>query len=257
MRHDIVSIYRTAIAFALACPLLFFIPVAVELAQHIAEIHGGMYDSMDAARATADDPGRMAWGYAKTLALQLPGYWFARYMLSRGDAAFARQLAWPAIGLWLVLFAANAAQLWLALFGPSLGQVFDLAGRAAIVVTILAGSALAIISIYLSAWVAAWPLGNFAIGPLTSIRIMVGSFWRSLALLIAGVLPLMAVHYALGLGAIGLPAWLVWPMMLADAVVVGFLALTMTGAVAAAARYAAGRKGVSLMPPPTTHPSSA
>jgi hypothetical protein len=84
------------------------------------------------------------------------------------------------------------------------------------------------------------------IGPLRSFAVMAGSFWRSLGYLIAGALPLMVVHYALGYGAIGRPEWLVWVMLAIDAMVVGLLALTMSGSGYLAGMRAAERKGVPL-----------
>ncbi len=75
---------------------------------------------------------------------------------------------------------------------------------------------------------------------------MHGHWWRALLYLLSGMLPLMIAHYALGIGAIGRPAWLVWIMMVADAALVGWLTLTLTGAGYFAAARAAESKGVRL-----------
>jgi DMSO/TMAO reductase YedYZ heme-binding membrane subunit len=77
---------------------------------------------------------------------------------------------------------------------------------------------------------------------------MNGSFWRTIGYLVACILPLMIVHYILGLGAIGRPAWLMWPMLVLDAIVVAFLALMMAGSGLIAARWAAQRKNYPLIP---------
>lgn len=247
MKNDIATIYRSAWAFLRACPLLFLIPVAVEFAQHVVEWHAGMYDGIAGAKAAEADPLRMQFGFAKTLALLLPGYWFTRFLMFGNDARRARSIEWPAIGLWLVIFAVQALQQWWALFGPPLTDMVGLSGQ----VAEGAGYALAVIGmvvgIYLIAWYVAWPLGNARIGPLAAIRIMAGSFWYSVALLIAAIIPAMILHYALSFGAIVAPALFDWPLLILDSLVVGYLALMMAGANAVAARHAAAKKGISLV----------
>ena len=256
MKSDIATVYRSAWAFAFACPLLFLVPVLVELAQHIVEWQAGMYDGIAGAKAAEADPLRLQFGFAKTLALLLPGYWFTRYILFGFDARRAARIEWPAIGLWLIPFALNGVQQGWALFGPSLTGLIGLSGTTAQwtgYALILLGT---VAGIYFTAWIAAWPLGNAAIGPIRSIRIMTGSFWRTVLLLLAGVLPLMIVHYALSFGAIFAPAILDWPLLILDALVVGLLALTMAGSNAVAARHAAAVKGKDLRPEPASARSS-
>ena len=85
---------------------------------------------------------------------------------------------------------------------------------------------------------------------------MAGSFWRTVGYVLAGAVPLMLVHYALGYGAIGRSDVIVWLMMTVDALVVGFLALTMAGSGYLAAQTAAERSRVALRHD-VTHPSAA
>lgn len=248
MKSDITAIYRSAWAFALLCPLLFLVPVLVELAQHVAEWQAGMYDGAAGAKAAENDPLRLQFGFAKTLAIMLPGYWFVRFILFGGDADRARRIEWPAIGLWLIIFAIDSLEMWWTLFGPSLTGLMGLTGE----VARWGGYTLAVggfvLSLYLFAWSVAWSVGNARIGPIRSIAIMAGHFWCAFALLVAGVLPLMIVHYALVFAAVFSPAMLDWPLLLADSLVVGYLALTMAGAGTIAAKRAATAKGVGLLP---------
>ncbi|GAA4022120.1 hypothetical protein GCM10022280_23430 [Sphingomonas swuensis] len=246
--RDVRDIYGSAWAFALACPLLFLVPVLFEFAQHVIEVRIGLYQSADMARALENDGARMMAGYWKTLAISLPSYWMYRYVASGRDAAFARRPDGRALLLWAALFVPLVALMqWLALFGPPLGSVIGLNGSAESWAKGLLTLFQTVVGIYLTAWLVAWSLGNAAIGPLRSVAIMNGSFWRTVALIIAGVVPLMALHYG-GLFAIGRPEPLVWAIMVFDAIVVGFLSLTIFGANAIAAMRAAERKGVSLMP---------
>lgn len=248
MNADIRAIYRSAWTFALACPMLFLVPVVVEFAQHVVEMQLGMYVDEAGAKAAESDPRRLQFGFVKTLALLLPGYWFTRWIMFEGDARRAARFEWPAIGLWLVLFAIAAVQSYWGLFGPSLtglagleGQGARYAGYALIVAEVLLG-------LYLAAWTVAWPLGNSSLGPLRSLTVMRGSILHALGLMIAGMVPLMALHYGLAIAAVvATPDWADWLLMIFDSVVVGFLALTLTGSGIEAARHAARRRGVSLL----------
>jgi hypothetical protein len=245
--RDVREIYGSAWAFALACPILFLIPVLFEFAQHVVEVRSGLYLSPDSARAAENDPSRMIFGFWKVLAISLPTYWLYRYIVSKRDAAYARAFEPRAVLMWLAIFLPTVMLMsWLSLFGPSLPGLFGLEGKAATVLKLVSALAQTGTGIYLTAWFVAWSQGNAAIGPRTSFRIMNGFFWHTVALILAGTFPLMALHYA-ALFAIGQPEALVWAAMVLDSFVVGFLSLTMIGANAVAAMRAAERKGVILM----------
>lgn len=247
MITDIKTLYRGAWAFALACPLLFLIPVVVEFAQHVVEMQLGMYVDAAGVKQAETDPARLQFGFVKTLALLLPGYWYTRWIMFDGDARRAARLEWPASGLWSVVFVFAASQTWWALFGPSVtglagldGGLGRYAGYALLVAQQLLG-------FYLAAWAVAWALGNAAIGPLLSARIMHGAILHAFALWIAGMVPLMVLHYALAIVAVlWTPTWLDWALMVLDSLVVGYLALTLTGAGVLAARHASRRRGIDL-----------
>jgi len=247
MWQDIRRAYGDTWRFAGLAPALFLVPAVVEFVQHVAEIEIGMYAGREAARAVADHPLRMALGFAKVIALMLPGYWLTRYMAWR-DVRRSWRPESPAVALFLTLLAIKAAVQALQLFGPSAGALLGLDGRGPGAVTAALGIGSLILGIYLTAWFVAWPLGNAAVGPVRSTGVMAGSFWRTLGITVATALPLMVLHYALGLGAIGRAPALVWGMMAADAVVVAFLAHLMTAGMFVAARTAASRRGVALVP---------
>jgi len=248
MWSDTKAIYSSAWTFAFACPILFLIPALLEMAQHVVEMKIGMYQSWASAKAVEHSNWRSIFGTIKELSLLLPGYWFIRYLGYGNNAEHARQIDLRAFGLWLVIFIISAFLSAWSLFGPSVGSMLALTGKAAVIAAIALAGVQLVIGIYLTAWVVAWPLGNGAIGPIKSSKIMLGYFWRAFAYYVTGMLPLLVLHYALGLGAIGRPEWLVWPMMIIDALVTAMLALTLTGNMWFAARYAARAKGVSLLP---------
>ncbi|RXD05469.1 hypothetical protein EQZ23_10405 [Sphingomonas sp. UV9] len=60
-----VETYRHGGRTVVAAPLILAIAVVPEFLQHIAEIHLGMFDSVDRFRALADDPLRWNFGYVK------------------------------------------------------------------------------------------------------------------------------------------------------------------------------------------------
>lgn len=245
---DTKAIYRQAAAFAVACPLLFLIPVLVEMVQHVVELRGGMYVDEAGAMAAETDPLRLQFGFIKTLALYLPGYWFVRFVLLR-DPARAARIEWPAFGLWLVVFAFGAVQMWWGLFGPSLAGLAGLEGQAATIASVALTIGSMALGLYLAAWSAGWAVGNRAITPLRSFAIMNRGFWHAAGLMLTGMLPLMVVHYGLAIAAVlALPPALDWAAMVLDSIVVGFLALTLTGSSVLAALHAARRAGVDLVP---------
>jgi hypothetical protein len=61
-----------------------------------------------------------------------------------------------------------------------------------------------------------------------SVRGIWGRLWAVFAILLAGFLPLMIVHYALGFIAMRQPDGLVWPIMVIDALVVALLILALS-----------------------------
>ena len=208
----IAYVHRESWAFLFACPLLALIPVAAELAQHAAEMHIGMYRSIEAAQAAESHPLRLGFGLIKTLALSLAGYWVVRFVAGGRDAQAARRFEPRAVRLFAVVFALQALLNILALF------VFT-GGPVAIGFMVFGF----VFGILAARFAVAAPLGTW-ISPLASIRQMARHLPWSLAFAIVSMLPLMTVHYALGIGAIPAPYWAGWPMLVADALVVGWLA---------------------------------
>ncbi|MFM5906807.1 MAG: hypothetical protein ACKOPO_04375 [Novosphingobium sp.] len=246
MLDDITQVYRASRRAAAIAPLLFLIPAVAEFFQHVVEMRIGMYDSLAAAKAVANDPQRMQAGFAKTIALLLPGYWFVRLM-AFGDAARAKRIEQPAFGLWLVLLAFGVALLAWELFGPKTDALLSLQGKAGALTGPILSGLWMVIGVYLTGWYNAWPLGNARIGPVSTFALMAGTFWRTVGITLACIVPLMVLHYALGFLAIAVtPAALDWVVLAVDAIAVSLLACTMAGSGYVAAAHAARRKGVSL-----------
>lgn len=206
--------YRESLAFLWICPLLALVPVVAEFAQHVAEMQVGMYDGPAGAQASEHHPLRLILGFIKTLAVALPGYWVTRFLAGGRDAAGAAVLAGRPIRLFAVVFVLSAVLSAMQLFVlPATGSV----ALAVFLVNLL-------LMPLLLRWIVAAPLGVY-ISPLLSIRHMAPQLPWAVAFTLIAILPVMALHYALSMGAV---FWDIdagkWVLLIIDAFVVGWLA---------------------------------
>ena len=213
------EVHTSSLAFAAALPLVAAVPLVAEFIQHVVEMRIGMYASPDAAEATADNAQRLYFGFAKVIALSLPAYFFFRWLHSGGGRDFATRIESPAAGLFALVLALQALFAWLSLFvwtdGP-MGIGFFVFGLIFMPLVVR--------------FVVAAPLGVF-ISPLQSIRTMAPHALFAILFPIIAMLPLMIVHYALGIGAIFVEnEALKWAMLGLDSFVTAWLALVMIAA---------------------------
>lgn len=228
--------YRGSIAFLIACPLLALVPVIFEVAQHVIEVHIGMYDSIAAAKAVEHHPWRMGFGVLKVASLLLAGYWVPRFLAWR-DPRRAGQVAPVAVRL----FAGFVAfQLAIALI-----QLFAVPQTGAVLLTAFAVGQ--VIGVLIAAWGVAAALGNAAIGPARSVAIMAPQLAWGFAFSLVAMLPVMIPHYALGALAILGPGALLWPVLLADSLLVGWLTAVLLAAAYCLAVRGTERAGVPLL----------
>jgi hypothetical protein len=241
MWGDLKALYREVAAFARAHPLLFLVPVAFEFAQHVVEWRLGMFDGLAQAKAIEDSPWRMGFGTAKVVALILCGYWMPRWLARRGvlgdgrrdPAATVPASYWPLVTFQLVL---TMAALWgpPALERAGVTTELRILGIALVVQTVVA--------LLWAGWTATAPIGRAVIGPRASTRLMARHLPWAFAFWLAVTLPLMAVHYGLNYLAFGKAAVIVWTLIVADVLVVGFLGLLISGVPVFQIRRALGRE---------------
>lgn len=231
---------RRGAAFLLACPLIAMAPVLVELAQHAAEVHIGMYDSLANAQALETHPLRMGFGYAKMLVMMLVGFFAIRYAAT-GDAGYAARPDRAS----LLSFAPFLAFQILATAGM---EMLAPRGEDALgpFLAIFFGSQA--IGVLIALWGAAAALGNARVGPMLSLSIMSRRFLWSFAMMFAVMTPWMILHY--GFAALTLlgPKTLLWPALIADSLLVGLLAAVLPASSWFAAKRAADRSGIPLFP---------
>ena len=238
--------YRDSARIAIALPLLFAVPVAFELIQHVAEYRAAMFGSVAAMEAAADDPARMTFGYLKVLTLILLLFWVSRWQVFRGQAGRPvlgdRQSALLYLGVVLFSLAIAIVQqfggTWLAPLVPDQGALIAI-GTAFFFASIA-------LDTYLSGWKVGSALGNANLSIPASFRLMHGHFWWSFAFSFAMILPLLVVHYALNGLALGRPEPLLWTILVLDALLVGYFGLVLATTGFLIAGRAAEQKGVAL-----------
>jgi len=213
---DFKLVHRRSLAFAASLPIIAAIPLVAEFIQHVIEMRVGMYDGIDGATLAERHPDRLLSGFAKTIALGLPAYFLIRWLHSGGDSRFAARFERPAAALFALVIALQALLSWLGLFvwteGPmAIGFfVFYLLFMPLVV-----------------RFVVAAPLGRF-ISPAQSMRSMLPQAFYAILFSLAAMLPLMALHYALGIGAIFVGSETVkWAMLAFDSLVTAWLALVI------------------------------
>lgn len=241
-----LSVWRRAGRYALACPILFLIPVAIEIVQHAVEIASGYYRSMAVLQTVEADPVRMILGHAKVISLFLAGYWVARFLAFGEDTRAARSLDPVAMRLFMPVMAWGLLWLLVIQDGPLLARGLGVSDKSVSVALVALLPISTAFEICLAAWKVAAAAGNPAIGFVRSIHLTRGSYWWSLGLSMMVVLPPMAAHYALTIVAIGKPEAAVWALMAIDAALVGYMGAAMVAANYAIAERVAARAGLAL-----------
>jgi len=223
------ELYRRGFALFLLAPVIVAIAALPELVQHGAEIHLGMFEGIERARALANDPLRWAFGFAK-----LAGLLVAMLAAARFWGVRAQGHDWWRIGdiAWIRLLVTMA----LFLFLPTPVDLLRGHGPDALYWTAYTVLSIAVLPLIFSIMGALFGDRRFSL--IASIRI--GWRWLPLLvlLLVAAYLPVVAAHYGLNYLARGLALPLVWGLMVLDSLVVGLLA-SVTGAAFALAYEAA------------------
>jgi hypothetical protein len=243
--------YRNAWRFAVGVPLIAGLIVALEGTQHMVEWSLGMYESLEGAKAAEGGTARMAAGAVKVGALILLGYWVARFVIGGGSAERALAADPVAVRKFVpvVVYSAVLGILTHAITGifKSLGLeglALGIAFAAYFFLTMALGVAL-------MPWTVGAAVADEEATPLRAFRISRGSVLWGLGFTLLVMLPPMAVHYGLNLGAIGRPPALAAAMLIADSLFVGFLGILLASGHVTIAQRMADRSGHKLPMPLT------
>lgn len=236
--------YADSWRFVVALPFLAAAIVGFEALQHVVEWRAGMYTSIDAARRVANDPGRMTSGLMKVGWLLILQFWVTRFIVTKSardtfkaEPVATRKFAW--------VFALSFGLAVVTLLLPSLFPAGSARKTAAISVAIFQLVTLPL-AIALAPWGVGAAIGDGRASPLFALRRCRGSILWGLALKVAAILPVMAVHYGLGLGAIGKAPRQAVAMLAVDALFVGYLGIVISASEVMVAERMALRAGEVL-----------
>lgn len=243
MWGDLKEIYMRSGRYALLCPLLFLVPVVIEMVQHIVEIQAGMYVNRAGVLAAESDPLRLAIGHVKVIALFLTGYWAARFLVFGDDAAAARRIDPVAVRLFVPVMAWGLFWLIFMQDGPHIARAIGVGGDPAVPMMLGGFIVSLLFEPLLSAWKTAAAAGNPAIDFVRSIQLVGRIYLRAVIVSLLAMLPLMVAHYALAILAVGSAPTLVWTLMAVDSVLVGYLGVVMVAGSYVIARRAVERGG--------------
>jgi hypothetical protein len=203
-------------------PAVVALVVVPEFAQHVAEIHLGMFDSIAAAKLAGNDPLRMGFGYVKIAGLVLTFIASARFWWCRAYGARwydIRRLAWVRLIVGFILFMA---------IGSVTELIEPLTGHKAPLALIVIASLLSLPYLFV---MLAGLFGDRA----TPMKTLIAKSWPWL-LLLALLLPLLfaPLSWLHGMNhrwALGAPGALVWALMVFDSLVVGLMASSVGAAM--------------------------
>ncbi len=240
--------YSDSWRFVVALPLIALAIVGFEGLQHLAEWHIGLYADAHAARATADHPLRMIPGYAKIAWLLVIQFWVTRFMVGRSAR---RALAAPAsaVRAFALVLVVQLALALLTLRLPALLQAMAglehrQAAAAGLVFALVTGP----LGIALIPWTVGAALGDPRASPAFALRqARIGPILWGLVFTAVATLPPFLGHMVLGLGAIGRPPVQAIPMLVVDAVLVGFLGVVTSAIQVQIAARMAARDGETLV----------
>lgn len=239
----IAQLYQRAFALARRWPWLLLGAAAAEFVQHVVEIRIGLYAG---ATGAATSGWRLGFGAVKVLAIFCT--LLVAWRLWRFDGDSRRALT-PSLlllkGVAAFLLVQAAGELVSIGVGRGLVALAPTAPRPARIALALAPLLLWLLA---SAALFPWYVGLATEDRGMTLRRALGASRGHMpmtwGLILAGFLPVMIVHYALGYAAVrGAPAW---PIMIVDTAVVVGLTATL-----AATYYTIYQRASERMPRPT------
>lgn len=220
--HDAIGdAYRRGFGLIAALPLLILIVVLVEAGQHVLEARLGMYaGSMDAQGMRV----RLGYGAVKALVTFAALLVAWRWWRFAGDLRRAmRPTAMLGKGILLFVLIQLGGEALAVQIGQALAGLAPEAGKAARTALVLLPVLLWLfVSLALFPWYVGLATDDRAMTLRASIDATRGRLLATWGLLLAGIMPLMVAHYALGYAAMR-PHAPVMALLAADSILVGAL----------------------------------
>ena len=246
MWSDVKRAYADSAAFVFALPLVAGVPFAVELIQHVVEVNVGMFDSYASAEAVADNAARSAVGIVKVLSLFLITYFVIRFIGFGRDRRQAAVVTRTSATLFGAVMLFSIAMMVVQRVGGTLLGQWVTEPTQLLATGTFSLFALMLVESYLAGWKSAAALGNPDVTVPVSARVMHPRLFRSFGFTLVMMMPLMIVHYALNVAAIGLPTGAMWAILVVDSAVAAFLGIVLAATIYRIAHRAAGDAGISL-----------
>jgi hypothetical protein len=240
--------YKKSLAFAIQCPLLFLIPVAVEFAQHAGEIHIGLYKSLEKAQNLAQSPTRWGLGHLKVIAFLLYSYCAVRFVGFNDDAREAKRRDASALKPFRKVLLLDLLIIITILDGSFVLQNIGMSARNAGYASSALQIGLTLLTPGFATWSAAAALGNSEITIRRSFALSRGAWLWCLAMYFISLIPPLAIHFLIFSLAIGNSSFAIWSSMSIDSLLSGYLGVLSPVVGYVMARRIADRHGVSLTP---------
>ena len=231
--------YRLGGRTMLAAPAIAALAILPEMAQYVAEISLGMFESTDAFRAHSTSSLRMGFGYVKLAGLALAIVATARFWAfgSVRAALLVRPAALVRIVLAVaLLIAAELPFKWLR--GEGLPVALDMA--------------LMLTSLLIQAGLTVYVFSVLIEDRAMTLRRAFTDYWPTAIVMTllfgAAFLPAQALHMMNHSGAIGSPDAVVWALMLFDSLLVGLMAALIGAALFVGYRTGATWRGWTTPP---------
>jgi hypothetical protein len=220
-------------------PALLAIAVIPEFAQHVAEIHLGMFTNSDAFHAHGNDPLRWAFGYVK-----VAGFLIAILMTARFWAvgSVKRALMIPPMTLLRLVAAIVVSGI--------LAWPFSWLGRQGlpIAVNLLFQAVSLVIQAGITIYMIGALLEDRSISPRRAFTSLLPASLIVTLLVALTFAPAQAIHLANHKLALGRPAAVVWALMTFDALWIGFFAALVGSALFVGYRTGLTWRGWTMHP---------
>lgn len=244
--RDLVGVHIDGFAFARAVPLVFLLVVAIELTQHIIEVRIGFFGSAEQRRAVAMDSSRLVLGWMKMLSIYGVGWIAIRYYVFE-SASCALVISTRDIVRYAPVIAYQMALFIILFHGPRMLQAIGLAIDAKTLRTTV-GLAQVFGEPLLFLWFVGAATDGPVKGPISSARTTALMYFWALALFFVARLPINGLHQAGNVFAAGQPDYILWPLLIFDAFVVGLIAAIIPAIYVRVARTIGEKRGFALDP---------
>ena len=219
--------YRTSFVLFGTAVALWIGAAAVELVQHVVEWELGMFAADASLEAALESDAYRAAGWAKVAAVTLCSWLVPRYLYQERDWRRVLRPDRPLVKGLAVMAGVSGLPVVPVVLVPG---VAGMDPDTAVLWGQLAGLALTVPLMAFMPWGVGMLAGDASMTVGRSVRAMRGRWFWATFLMFGCALPLLIVHAALNLAAIGGAPLVAGTLLVLDSVLVGFVALVLGSA---------------------------